>query len=192
MVPGGEWHLIMREPYHPNYEGIVIETLIRGFFTNFSIVMLMLSALAAVITTWTGRGAKSQTFAEALFRWVMLLGVGAPGLFTAYFHIVHPSQSAELIGWEPSPFQFEVGVADAAIGVLGILAFWGNFGFRLAATIACCIWYGGDAIGHVQQMIVARNFAPGNAGPYFWSDVLVPLILAGTLFITWRTEHPRS
>ena len=26
-------------------------------------------------------------------------------------------------------------------------------------------------------MIKARNFSPGNAGPIFWYDVLVPLLL---------------
>ena len=26
-------------------------------------------------------------------------------------------------------------------------------------------------------MIVANNFAPGNAGPWFWTDVLVPIVL---------------
>ena len=43
-------------------------------------------------------------------------------------------------------------------------------------------WLGGDAIGHVRQMVIAGNYAPGNAGPWLWSDVLVPLILVVTLF----------
>ena len=53
------------------------------------------------------------------------------------------------------------------VGVLGLVAFWSDFGFRLVAVIAASIWYGGDAIGHVRQMIVAHNFAPGNAGVWF-------------------------
>jgi len=89
--------------------------------------------------------------------------------------------TAAHIGWETSPFQYEVGVADLTVGVLGVLAFCGNSGFRWAATIAAAVWYWGDAVGHVRQMIVAHNFAPGNAGSWFWTDVLVPLVMIVSL-----------
>ncbi len=36
----------------------------------------------------------------------------------------------------------------------------------------------GDAAGHVHQMIVAGNFAPGNAGPVFYLDIILPLVTA--------------
>jgi hypothetical protein len=81
------------------------------------------------------------------------------------------------IGWEDRPFQYEVGIADLAVGVLGWLAFWGNFSFRLAAAIAGIVWQWGDALGHMRLMMVADNFAPGNARPWFWTDMLVPFVL---------------
>jgi hypothetical protein len=40
---------------------------------------------------------------------------------------------------------------------------------------------GGAAGGHVYQMITARNFAPGNAGIIFYSDILVPIV--GFIFL---------
>jgi len=85
-----------------------------------------------------------------------------------------------------SPFQFEVGIADLTVGVLGLLAFWSDFSFRLAAVMAASIWYGGDAIGHVRQMIVAHNFGPGNAGSWFWTVVLVPIVLVVCMIVVWR------
>ena len=88
--------------------------------------------------------------------------------------------------------QFEVGIADLTVGVLGILAFWSNFSFAAAAAIAAIVWYGGDAIGHVRQMIVAGNFAPGNAGPWFWTDVLVPIVLALCMAIIWKRRETLS
>jgi hypothetical protein len=91
-----------------------------------------------------------------------------------------------------SPFQYEVGIADLTVGVLGILAFWGNFSFRLAAAIAGIVWYWGDAVGHVRQMIVADNFAPGNAGSWFWTDVLVPLLLVICLVVVWKQQPTAS
>jgi hypothetical protein len=65
--------------------------------------------------------------------------------------------------------------------VLGLLAFKGSFDMRLAAVVgpACFLW--GAAGGHVYQMITAHNFAPGNAGVIFYSDILVPVM--GFIFL---------
>jgi hypothetical protein len=87
-----------------------------------------------------------------------------------------------------SPFQYEVGIADLTVGVLGVLGFWGNSSFRLAAAIAGIIWYWGDAVGHVRQMIVANNYAPGNAGGWFWTDVFVPALLVACLVLVWKRQ----
>ena len=42
----------------------------------------------------------------------------------------------------------------------------------------------GAAAGHVKQMLVAKNFAPGNAGAVFVADVVVPLFLI-VLYLTY-------
>jgi hypothetical protein len=68
-----------------------------------------------------------------------------------------------------------VGFASLGMGLVGLLAFRGSFDMRLAAVVgpACFLW--GAAGVHVHQMISAHNFAPGNAGVIFYSDILVPL-----------------
>jgi hypothetical protein len=99
------------------------------------------------------------------------------GVYVFLMHAFLPSISAEQIGWQTSPFQYEVAVANLGFGMLCILAFSASYGFRLASVIGISVWLWGDAIGHIRQMIVAKNFSPGNAGPWFWSDVLVPLLL---------------
>ena len=48
--------------------------------------------------------------------------------------LAHPAQSAPAVGWAPSPFQYEVGIADLTIGILGLGAFRASYGFRLATT----------------------------------------------------------
>jgi hypothetical protein len=57
-------------------------------------------------------------------------------------------------------FQFEVGMADLAIGVTACIAFWRDLGFKAAAVWATSIFLFGDAVGHVRQMMIAGNFAP--------------------------------
>ncbi len=167
----------------------MIDFLIRTLLTDFSMVMLVASFGLAIGLCWLHRGTPGRYFADELLAWLLLLSVGLQGIYTFVGHVFYPAYSAQMIGWEDSPFQYEVGIADLTVGVLGVLAFWGNFSFRLAAAIAGIVWYWGDAVGHVRQMIVAHNFAPGNAGPWFWTDVLVPLLLVVCLVLVWRRRN---
>lgn len=150
---------------------------IGRFFEFFSVIMLVSALVIAALVAVAGRG----DFWEHLFRWTSLLAAGAVGVFTFYSHVFMAERTAQHIGWQTSPFQFEVGIADLVQGVLGALAFRASPDFRRAATIGVAVWLWGDAIGHVHQMIVAHNFAPGNAGPWFWSDVLVPAVMIVSL-----------
>lgn len=166
----------------------MIGELIAGVLYNFSLVMFVLAVLIAIALSRPWQGVAKSTLYEELFRWVSLLAVGFVGIYAAVTHIFFPHISAAEIGWETSPFQFEVGVADLAVGILGVIAFRAGLGFRAATTIAATVSLGGDAVGHVHQMIVAHNFAPGNAGPWFWTDVLVPLVLVVCLTVLWRQQ----
>jgi hypothetical protein len=82
-----------------------------------------------------------------------------------------------------SPFQFEVGMADFAIGVTACLAFWRELAFKTAAVCAASVFLLGDAVGHVRDTMVAGNFAPGNAGFPFYLDIICPLLAIGLLTI---------
>lgn len=168
------------------------EYMISNFLRNFSMVMLIAALVIAGLITWLRRGQPGNSFFDRLYGWLLLLAVGATGIYTFITHVFFPEISAKQIGWEVSPFQFEVGTADLTLGVLGVLGFWGNFSFRLAAAIGAIVWLGGDAVGHVRQMIVAHNFAPGNAGPWFWTDVLVPLLLAVCAIVVWKQSASKA
>ena len=54
--------------------------------------------------------------------------------------------------------------------------------------MASSIFLLGDAVGHVKQMLVAGNFAPGNAGVPFYSDVALPALAIGLLMIARRSR----
>jgi hypothetical protein len=103
------------------------------------------------------------------------------------FHIFFGRMAAAFIGWEDSPFQFEVGTASLGFSALGFIAAFGSFDRRLAAILGSAIFMLGAAGGHVYQMITAHNFAPGNAGIIFWSDILLPL--AGFVLLWLERTH---
>ena len=58
---------------------------------------------------------------------------------------------------------------------LGFLAFWRGHEMRLAAVLAIVLLLWGAAVGHAIDMVRSNNFAPGNAGVIFWTDVLLPV-----------------
>ncbi len=131
------------------------------------------------------RGLRSA--AEKLLGAINLFPVGLMGLWAALGHIVFAEQAAQAIGWAPSPFQFEVGVANLGIGAAGIIAaFYRDWGFRAAVAVVTCGFLGGAAVGHVVQIAETGNMATGNAGPILYTDILTPLSLLVLLVLTFR------
>ena len=82
-------------------------------------------------------------------------------------------------------------MADLAIGVTAIVSFWRDLSFKAAAVCAASIFLLGDAVGHVREMLVAGNFAPGNAGVPFYMDVLCPLLAIALLVVASRGRGSR-
>ena len=82
-------------------------------------------------------------------------------------------------------------MADIAVGVTACLAFWRDLAFKAAAVCAASIFLLGDAVGHIREMMVAGNFAPGNAGVPFYLDVIAPLLAIASLIIAAREQRAR-
>lgn len=128
---------------------------------------------------------------ELLFLWVMVFG-GVYAILGGLGHISGASHRLAVnIGYTPSMFQWEVGWADIAIGVLGVGCAWRALRgqWATAAVVALAFSYGGDAIGHIMTWNVHNNTAPDNV----WaipSDILQPA-LAIILLVLYRRFSPR-
>ena len=142
--------------------------------------------VAALVLAWLSRS--GAPIADRLLAWILFLPIGLTGLWAAVFHLFLPQIAAADIGWEVSPFQFEAGLADLAIGGTTCVSFWRSLEFKAAAVLASSIFLLGDAVGHVKQMIVAGNFASGNAGVPFYSDIVFPLLAIILLAIVRRSQ----
>lgn len=103
--------------------------------------------------------------------------VGCTGLLAFYAHAFMAAETAESIGWASgSPFQFEIAGANLAVGVAGVLCIWFREKFWLATIIINGILLEVAAYGHIQQIIVAHDYAPNNAGIVLYTDIIVPII----------------
>lgn len=150
-------------------------------------VLQNLPALLFVVALVIAASRYGHGFAvERFLSWILLLPIGVTGLWAGAFHVFFPGTAAALIGWQVSPFQFEVGMADLAIGVTACISFWRDLSFKAATVSAASIFLLGDAVGHVRQMLIAGNFAPGNAGVPFYTDILCPLLAIALLLVANR------
>lgn len=115
---------------------------------------------------------------EIFLIWWMVVAVGIAAIFGAMFHLFDGPSTAREIGFTNGDggFQTEVGFADLAIGVLGVLCIRYRDGFLLAAVLAVSISYLGDFYGHLHQTAIHDNHAPDNTGLLLWSDLIVPAV----------------
>lgn len=164
----------------------MIASAIRFLLQNLPAVLFVVAVVIAAATRRDGLAA------ERFLSWILLLPIGVTGLWAGAFHIFLPQTAASLIGWQVSPFQFEVGMADLAIGITACIAFWRDLSFKAAAVCAASVFLLGDAIGHVREMVMAGNFAPGNAGVPFYMDIIAPLLSITLLLVASRQETARK
>src|SRR6202020_2313600 len=102
----------------------MIASAIRFLLQNLPAVLFLLALLIAAATRRDG------PVAERFLSWILLLPIGVTGLWAGAFHVFFPATAASFIGWDASPFQFEVGMADLAIGMTACIAFWHDLSFK--------------------------------------------------------------
>lgn len=155
----------------------MIRAIIVFLLSNYSLSFLLLGFLAALVAI--SRLPKPITPGAAigeLLAWYVFFPIGLGNIYNFVIHVFFGAMAARFIGWFDSPFQFEVGMASLGFGVVGLIAAFRSFDARLIAVIGPGIFLLGAAAGHVRQMATAHNFAPGNSGVVFYTDIFIPLI----------------
>jgi hypothetical protein len=103
-----------------------VATFIRLVLENFPLTCLVLGLIAAGISLWRRpRPLPPSLVVEAVFSYFLLFAVGASFCYNFVAHVLFGGMAAKFIGWEPSPFQTEVGLASLGYAVVGFLAFRG-------------------------------------------------------------------
>ena len=156
--------------------GTSMADLIRFLLSNFTLTFFVIGLVAAAIEVARQPAPRPEgALVEAVLAWFLFFSIGASFLYNAVFHIFFGDMAARFIGWENSPFQVEVGFASLGFAAVGFLAFRRGREVRLAAVLGPALFLWGAAAGHVVDMVRSHNFAPGNAGVIFWTDILLPI-----------------
>lgn len=154
---------------------------VKKSFMKFGIYIPLFCVV--IYTLLDIRAGESQSWNKYLLENMLETGLGYQMLFFGIFHIFFGDKIAGFIGWEKgSPFQYEVGLADFAMGVLGIMCGYYTGEFWLATIVMTSVFLWGCVIGHLRDMFKNKNFNPGSAGFVFWWGLLMPIALI-TLYI---------
>lgn len=168
-----------------------MEGVIRFVLSNFTLTFLAIGLIASGIALLRApKPLTAPVVVEALFSWFLFFSIGVSFFYNFVMHTFFGEMSAKFIGWANSPFQLEVGFASLGFSAVGLLAVRGSFDLRLAAVVGPALFLLGAAGGHIYQMISAGNFAPGNAGIIFYTDILIPAL--GFLLLWLQHRHGRS
>jgi hypothetical protein len=145
--------------------------------SNFTVNLLIVGLIAAGISlVRQPRPWSAATVVEALLSYFVLFSIGVSYVLNFIMHVFFSEMTAGFIGWVDSPFQKEVGFASLGFALVGFLAFRGSFDMRLAAVLGPSAFLWGAAVVHLNEMMSAANYAPGNAGAVFYTDVFLPII----------------
>jgi 4-amino-4-deoxy-L-arabinose transferase-like glycosyltransferase len=126
---------------------------------------------------------------EIFLLYLFGVGVAGSGIGGFFGHVFISDPVAESIGWPTgNPFQLEVGFANLAVGILGIIAMVRRDGFREATVIAATVLGVGATVVHVMDVIETGNLAPGNTTQNV-SNLLRPALLIAFLSASRRAER---
>jgi len=151
----------------------MVETLIRAVLGNLTVLMFALAFVAAALARGPDR------YEVRLLNWMLLLFVGVGSVWSGIFHVFFPQIASKSIGWAPSPFETEIGIADIAMGITGIVAFWRPLQFKAAVILYVVIFFVGVAINHVYDAVAGGNMAANNFG------LLLVCTIASIVLLPW-------
>ncbi len=157
----------------------MIATVIRAILSNLELVFI---AVAIVTTVFKLRRAKMHhtvmTAGYTLWGELLFYAIGFGFLWAFFFHAFAQQVAATSIGWQPSPFEWELAWAEFGLAVVALLSLGRGYEMRLAVTIILAIFSFGAAAQHINEILCCHNYAPGNAGLILWiNDIALPLLL---------------
>ena len=153
------------------------------------IMILAFGVIGFVLHLFISKEPKTPYYVMRLFLlYQLVFSVGLSSLL-AFIGLMFMSDFvAAYSGWPTCPFEKQLANVNLGYAVLGILCIWKGDDFWLATILGSSIWLIGDGIGHIADMILHHNYAPGNVGVPLYTDIIVPLVLLTSFAIYQRLK----
>ncbi len=171
---------------------MLIADVIRTVLGNLP-VLFFIMALAAVIAKIRRAGLGRRPIPSTTIVWTELTFyyVGLTMIWAGIFHAYFQSIAAPQIGWQPSPFEYELGWFEIGLGVAALFSRRYGNGYRAAITVPFVIFSLAAAAQHLDEILKLHNYAPANAGivVLWFGDIFVPLLIGAAALMS---RHERA
>lgn len=166
---------------------MIVGDIIKLILSNFIVVLLVIAILTSFSKIRRARiGRRPISTSYVVWGELLFYVYGLANIYSGIFHAYAGKMVAASIGWQDSPFQYELGWFEIGYGLTALMSLWRGYQFRLAMTLPYSIFLLAAAAQHVSQMQHQHNYAPNNAGLILWlGDIAIPLVV---LLLAWMAR----
>lgn len=161
---------------------MIAET-IRYVLSNLPLLLCIAAVLCAAVFD------RETPWPQRYLSWTLLLAVGFDGVWAGVFHVFFPGTASAQLGWQASPFETKISIADISLGIVAMIAFWRSLAFQNAIALYAVLFYVGVSIGHFVQAFAHGDYSADNFGLLLILTILRAFALAGLLWAAWRAER---
>jgi hypothetical protein len=126
----------------------------------------------------------TEIISETFLQYALFLNIGCAFVVGFAGQLLYGQEIARCVGWPASPFQYELGFSELALGVMGLLSALFEYQFWLATIICASVWLWGAAgvqlyyVLSTTQSLAAVDFGTWwNIALPFWLGFLYVLAL---------------
>ncbi len=141
----------------------------------FPLVWVVVPAIGASIRARRATSAEERL--EIWQRWWAIGAFGCGSLWMTIAFLAFPDVMATAIGFERTPFLFEIAFANLGMALLGFRAASASARERITIGIGGGMFLWGAVVGHVYQWFANGDHAPGNTGGVLVTDILIPAVM---------------
>ncbi|MFB8282673.1 DUF6790 family protein [Nocardia colli] len=160
--------------------------------TSVPLFWPLVAVIGALVAT---RHSPSRAAAlETWQRWWAVVALGFGSLWMTITFLTVPEVMATAIGFDSTPFQFEIAFANLGLAVMGFRAVSASARERITIGLGAGMFLWGALIGHVYQWFAHGDHAPGNTGGVLVCDLLFPAVMIALAYRAQRlsTQRPET
>ncbi len=152
-------------------------SLISGILPFIGVILFVIATIMQFA------GGAEEGWGPTLVQNAVVYMIGWAGIGAGISHLFFGTRISRSIGFEKSPYELEVGFADLAMGIVGVMAAAYSPDYWLSIILASSIFRVGCGLGHIRSMVKEGNFAINNTAILFVNFVVPAFLLFA--FFTW-------
>jgi len=141
----------------------------------FPLVWMLVPAIGAFLRARHAPSARERL--EIWQRWWAIGALGFGSLWMTVAFLAFPDVMAAAIGFDRTPFLFEIAFANLGLAVMGFRAASASARERVTIGLGAGMFLWGALVGHVYQWFANGVHSPGNTGGVLANDLLIPAVM---------------